>query len=94
MFSRRARCYSLRKNKLRKKHDIVFVVRVEIQHHHLIDFFSECFENESMQNYSKIECCWKIGRWSDAMIKVEMMRWVDEKANRETTRKISLFEKD
>jgi hypothetical protein len=38
--------------------------------------------------------CWKIGRWSDAMIKVEMMRWVDEEANRETTRKINLFEKD
>jgi hypothetical protein len=56
MSSRRAKCYSLRKNKLRKKHDIVFVVRVEIRHHHFIDFFFECFENESMQNYSEIEC--------------------------------------
>jgi hypothetical protein len=28
------------------------------------------------------------------MIKVEMMRWVDERANRETIREINLFEKD
>jgi hypothetical protein len=39
-------------------------------------------------------CCWKVDRWSVAMIKVEVMRWVDEIANRETTREISLFEKD
>jgi hypothetical protein len=38
--------------------------------------------------------CWKIDRWSDAMIKVEMMRWVDEIASRETIRGISLWEKD
>jgi hypothetical protein len=56
MSSRRAKCYSVRKDKLRKKYDIVLVVRVEIRHHHLIDLFSECFEDESMQNYSKIEC--------------------------------------
>jgi hypothetical protein len=41
-----------------------------------------------------VDKCWKVDRWSDAMIKVEMMRWVDEKANRETAREISLFEKD
>jgi RNase P protein component len=56
MFSRRTKCYFLRKNKLRKKYDIVLVVRVEIRHHHFINFFSECFENELMQNYSKIKC--------------------------------------
>jgi RNase P protein component len=55
MSSRQTRCYFFRKNKLRKKHDIVFVVRVEIRHHHFIDLFFECFENESMQNYLKIE---------------------------------------
>jgi hypothetical protein len=37
---------------------------------------------------------WKIDKWSVAMIKVEMMRWVDEIANRETIRKINLFEKN
>jgi hypothetical protein len=56
MSLRRTKCYSLRKDKLRKKYDIKFVVRVEIRHHHLIDLFFECFENESMQNYSKNEC--------------------------------------
>jgi hypothetical protein len=56
MFSRRTKCYFLRKDKLRKKYNIVFVVRIKIRHHHFIDLFFECFENESMQNYSKIEC--------------------------------------
>ncbi len=56
MFSRRMKYYFLRKNKLRKKYDIILVFRVEIRHLHFIDFFSECFENESMQNYSKIKC--------------------------------------
>jgi hypothetical protein len=39
MFSRRTRCYFLRKDKLWKKYDIVLVVHVEIRHHHFIDFF-------------------------------------------------------
>jgi hypothetical protein len=56
MFSRRVKCYFLRKNKLRKKHDIVLVIRVKIRHHHFINLFFKCFEDESMQNYSKIEC--------------------------------------
>jgi hypothetical protein len=38
--------------------------------------------------------CWKIDRWSVAMIKVEIMKWIDEITNRETIREINLFEKD
>jgi hypothetical protein len=63
----------------------------------------EWMKKEDMSNVKKTikkflksstKNCWKVDRWSDAMIKVEMMRWVDEIANRETIREISLFEKD
>ncbi len=56
MFLRRTRCHFFRKDRLWKKYDIVFVVRVENRHHHFINLFSECFENESMQSYSETEC--------------------------------------
>jgi hypothetical protein len=53
-----------------------------------------CNQNNDNLKTRQNKKCWKIVRWSDAMIKVEMMRWVDEKANRETIREISLFEKN
>jgi hypothetical protein len=56
MFSRRMKCYILRKNKLWKKYGIVLVIRVKIRHYHFINLFFEYFENELMQSYSKIEC--------------------------------------
>jgi hypothetical protein len=81
---------SLKSNRLRMNHSIKMNKAIRIKTRNIIIFIKREMKNAFAKKNISSRNCWKIDRWSDAMIKVEMIKW----NNNHVMKLISLFEKE